>query len=128
MKRLILWLIAAALFPAMALVAVAQDSSTVPADVCKAIEQYVARVNTIGTLSDKSARQEYYSKALSDLEPVIKRYKMDRLLPLATEFSQYTELVAVTDPVDAKFGEVTDKRLKSRAALQNICMPYTTAR
>jgi hypothetical protein len=127
-KRLILLLIAAAFIPAMALGAGGLESSTVPADVCKAIEQYVARVNTIGALSDKAERQGYYSKALSDLEPVIRRYKMDPLLPMAKEFAEATELVTVTDPVDGKFGELTDKRLKSRAALQNLCMPYTTAR
>jgi hypothetical protein len=106
----------------------AQSSSQVPEEVCQAIEQCVAQINVAGAIRDKSTRQQQYSNALSTLTPVLKRYGKENLSTQAAEFAQYTELVAGTDPTDAKFGELVEKRLKSRALLQNICMPYTTTR
>jgi hypothetical protein len=128
MKRQLLCSILGLICLAMASIAEAQPGSAVPAEVCQAIDQYVAQIYTAGAGTDKAARQEQYSAALKPLTAVLKRRSMDHLLSQATEFAQYTELVASTDPTDAKFGELLEKRLKSGAALQEVCMPYTTKR
>jgi hypothetical protein len=106
----------------------AQKGATVPAEVCQAIEQYVAQINTAGTLKEKAARDESCAAALKALNEVLKRYGKNNLSAQASEFAKYSELVASTDPTDANFGELVSKRLKSRAVLQELCMPYTTGR
>ena len=128
MKREVLLFIMGLICLASPSIAGAQQSSKIPADVCQAIEQYVAQINVAGAGKDKFTRQQEYAAALNTLTAVLKRYGKDNISTQANEFARYTELVAVTDATDAKFGELVDKRLKSRAALQDICMPYTTAR
>lgn len=113
---------------AMASIVGAQQGSGVPAEVCQAIDQYVAEIYTVGAGTDKAARQDQYSVALQRLSAVLKKHNKDQVVTQAAEFAQYTELVASTDPTDAKFGELVSKRLKSGAALQDLCLPYTTKR
>ncbi len=128
MKRQLLCFILGLICLATASIAGAQQISGVPAEVCQALDHYVAAIYTAGAETDKAARQEQYSAALKTLTEVLKRHSKDHLLTQATGFAQYTELVASTDPTDAKFGEHLEKRLKSGAALQDLCMPYTTKR
>lgn len=128
MKWQFLCLILGMICLAMASIAGAQQTSDVPTEVCQAIDQYVAEIYTAGAGTDKAARQEQYSAALKTLTAVLKRHNNDHVVTQAAEFAQYTELVAGTDPTDAKFGEFLSKRLKSGAALLDLCMPYTTKR
>jgi hypothetical protein len=113
---------------AMASIAGGQQNSGVPAEVCQAIEKFVATVNTSGAVKDKKERQKQYSVALESLAAVIKRYGSDNLLQQAREFVEYTELIADTDPTDPRFSDFLAKRIKSGGNLQSLCMPYTTSR
>jgi hypothetical protein len=109
-------------------IAGAQQAPNIPAEVCQSLEQYVARVNSAGVESAMRVRQEQYDAALTTLSTVLKRHGMADLLTKATEFANATEAMAVTDPTNAQFGDLVSKKLKSGAALQDVCMPYTTAR
>ncbi|MFH0824392.1 MAG: hypothetical protein V2B18_16690 [Pseudomonadota bacterium] len=101
----------------------AQQKSSLPEDVCNAIEQYVAQITVAGTGKDKAARLERYSSALKALTEVLKRHKKDDLLKSAEEFAKCTEDVAGVDPTNAKFGEFTQKKLLAGSALKALCMP-----
>lgn len=128
MKRLAFCAILYVVCLAMASIAGGQQSSSIPADVCQAIEKFVATVNTAGAVKDKMERQKQYSVAIESLAAVVKRYGTDNLLQQATEFAEYTELIADTDPTDARFSDFVAKRIKSGGNLQSLCMPYTTSR
>jgi hypothetical protein len=109
-------------------IAGAQQASNIPAEVCQAIEQFVARVNSAGVESAARVRQEQYDSALNTLATVVKRHGMPDLLNKATEFANATEAMAVTDSTNARFSELVSKKLKAGEVLQEMCMPYTTSR
>jgi hypothetical protein len=106
----------------------AQQAPDVPPAVCQAIEQYVALINSAAANRDKALRQEQYSTALKALSAVLKQHSKEALTAPALEFAERTEDVACCDPGAAKFGDLAQKRLNAGAALQNICLPYTTSR
>jgi hypothetical protein len=127
-KRKILGSILGIICLAMVSIADAQQSSDMPAAVCQALEHYVAQINSTVAVSEKPARQEHYTVALSALTPVLKQYKKDQLLAQAAEYAQYCELVTAADPTNPKLGELLDKKLKLGAALQGLCLPSPSSR
>jgi hypothetical protein len=106
----------------------AQQGSSVPAEVCAAIEQYVAQINSTAAITVKADREAQYASALKTLTEVLTKHKQDTIIAKAAELADYSEQAAACDPSDPKFGGILEKRLQSRAWLQNVCMPYTTAR
>ncbi len=99
-----------------------------PAAVCQAIEQYIAKIDAARSIGDKTQRTEKLSAAQDELASVLKRNDSTSLLSQASAYARYTELMASTDPTDTKFGELVEQRLNSRAALLEACSSYTTSR
>lgn len=106
----------------------AQQGSSVPAEVCGAIEQYVAQINSTAAITVKADREAQSTSALKVLNQVLSKYKQDTVSAKANEFAEYSERAAACDPSDPKFGNILEKQLQLRSWLQNVCMPYTTAR
>ncbi len=71
MKRQILISILVLIGLTSAAISGAQQKSTLPAQVCQAIEQYVAEINTAGTLKTKAAREEQYAASMTALTKVL---------------------------------------------------------
>jgi hypothetical protein len=126
-KQILCWTMGLACF-AVVSIAAGPQSSGIPTEVCQALEQYVAEINYAGAVKDKAQREEKYAGARNALAPVLKKHNKESLLAQAAEFAEYTELTAGTDPTDPKFGELLQKRINSGAALQGLCMSYTTSR
>jgi len=104
------------------------SSGDLPAAVCQAIEQYIAKIDSARSISDKTQRTEKYTAAENELATVLKRHDRDSLLTQASAYARYTELVASSDPSDTKFSGLLEQRLNSRAALLEMCASYTTSR
>ncbi|MBM3303117.1 MAG: hypothetical protein FJY85_24625, partial [Deltaproteobacteria bacterium] len=49
-------------------------TESLPPEVCKGIEAYVARIDTAKSMREPSKRAELYTAAKADLEPVMKQY------------------------------------------------------
>lgn len=128
MQRKIPYIVLGLFLLAGAALSRAQQAPTMPTDVCQAIEVYVAQINTAGSLTAKAERERLYASSLKDLNGVLKRYGKQDLSTKASEFADYTEQVTSCDPTNSTFGALVEKQLQSRAWLQNLCMPYTTAR
>lgn len=129
MKKVAQYVIVGMMLLGMVSVGVAQQdmskgkssSSVVPPDVCKAIQQYVARVDAARSIGNKTGRAEKYAQAQKELEQVLKRYTQSALLEEATEYAKLTEVIVRTEPTDGKLAELLDKRLKLRGALLERC-------
>ena len=104
------------------------SSGDLPAAVCQAIEQYIAKIDSARSISDKTQRTERYAAAEDELSAALKRNDRASLLDQVSTYARYTELVASGDPTDAKFTELLEQRLNSRAALLEMCSSYTTSR
>lgn len=103
-------------------------SSAPPREVCRAIEAYVAKVDTAKSISDPSKRAEQYSEAKQDLETVLKRSNQTSLLGKALDYVPYTEQVVTAEATNPKLNEYLEKRSKLREALLEICSGYTITR
>ncbi len=103
-------------------------SSAPPREVCRAIEAYVAKVDTAKSMSDPSKRAEQYAQAKQDLETVLKKHNQAELLNKALDYVPYTEQVATTEATNPKLNEYLEKRSKLRETLLEICSGYTTTR
>lgn len=101
---------------------------TLPAEVCTALQAYIAKVSTARSLTDKAKRQERYNEAKAQLEPTLRRHNRTGLLAQALSFASYSEQVVATDAADPKLPDLLDKRAKSRQTLLGSCADYVTAR
>jgi hypothetical protein len=136
MKRLALWIMLGAICLGIVSIGQAQQNRgtgkmafrELPAGVCRAIEQYIAKVDAARSLTDKASREEKYAEAREELAAVLKSYDKAFLITEATDYAGYTELVAGTDPTDAKFNDAVEKRLRARTALLEICENGTVTR
>jgi hypothetical protein len=136
MKRLALCLIVGVLCLVLGSVVQAQQGSssvrpqpdTLPADACSAIERYVATINAAGSASDKAKREEQYSQAQAALAAAFKSLNRPDVLEHATAYSQCTEVIVVTDPLNKEYGDLVQKRINLSQLLLNLCMGYTTSR
>ncbi len=104
------------------------SSGAPPRDVCRAIEAYVAKVDTAKSISDPSKRAEQYSQAKQDLETVLKKHNQTELLGKALDYVPYTEQVVMAEAKNPKLTEYLEKRSKLRETLLEICSGYTTTR
>jgi 7-keto-8-aminopelargonate synthetase-like enzyme len=136
MKKLVMVLIVGAICLAAAVIAQAQQSGgegktssrALPAQECKAIEQYIARIDAARSIREKAQRETKYSEAQAELKAALKSRDNAAPLAQATEYANTTEQVATMDPMDSKLSEVLDKRLKLRGALLERCEDYTATR
>ncbi|MGB6064814.1 MAG: hypothetical protein WBG50_08390 [Desulfomonilaceae bacterium] len=136
MKRLTLCLILGIFCAAIVSFAGAQQSTgkgkstskALPAEVCKAIEKYVAKVDSARSMNDKSSREKKYNQAQEDLAKVLTKYGKSALLSEASKYVLYTELVVGGDAKDVNLDQLIDQRLKKRTSLLEMCSPYTTKR
>ncbi len=97
------------------------SSTVVPADACTAIQQYVARIDAARSIGEQARREEKYTQARKELEPVLQRYNLSVLVDEASEYAKLTEVVVRADPTDPKLADLLDKRLKVRGALLERC-------
>jgi hypothetical protein len=104
------------------------SSGDLPGAVCQAIEQYISKVDSGRSLKAKTEREEKYSEAQNALAEVLQRHDKSALLSQITAYATYAELVAHTDPTNPQFDKIVDQRLKSRAALLEMCTSYTLSR
>jgi len=136
MKQLTLCLALGAIFLALVSAGIAQQSgaagkapaSKLPDEVCKAIEQYVAGIDSARTVRDKAEREEKYAAAQKALVPVLSRFGKTYLLEEITVYAQHCEEVATADPTDAKFEKLVAQRLGTRSKLLEWCSSYTPTR
>ena len=136
MKRLALWMIAGAIFLGVGAVFEAQQSggagktssAALPANVCKAIEQYIAKIDASRSVKDKGQREERYSEAQTELKSAFKGRDDAPIIAEAEDYARYTEQIANTDPTDTRLTDILDKRLKFRSALLDRCEGYTATR
>jgi len=103
-------------------------SSAPPREVCRAIEAYVAKVDSAKSISDKTKRAEQYAEAKQDLETVLKKHNQTALLGKALDYAPFTEQVVTAEATNPKLNEYLEKRSKLREALLEICSGYTTTR
>ena len=103
-------------------------SSAPPREVCRAIEAYVAKVDTAKSISDPSKRAEQYAGAQQDLETVLKKHNQTELLGKALDYVPFTEQVVTTEATNPKLNEYLEKRSKLRETLLEICSGYTNTR
>ncbi len=137
MKRLALCLILGMICMVMVSFAGAQEragkarpsSKGLPPEVCKAIEQYVAKIDSARAVKDMAARTRKYGEAALELAAVLNpRSDKDALLTLAADYVTYTERVVAGDAKDANLDELLEKRLNTRTKLLEMCSSYTTTR
>lgn len=135
MARLAVWVLVGTICAGMLTIAAAQQgtgsaksSSQLPAEVCQAMEQYVASIDAARSKKEKTVRREKYGKALQALTAVLKPLGESALLAQAEAYVQYSEQVVVGDPSNPKFDEMVDTRLKTRSALLQRCEGYTSTR
>ncbi len=137
MKRLAIWMIVGAIFLGMWSFTEAQqprgDGKTspraLPAQECKAIEQYIAKIDAARSIREKTQREEKYAEAQAQLTAALKgRDEAAPLLGEALEYAKRTEQVATADPTDPKLSEILENRLKLRSALLERCTEYTANR
>jgi hypothetical protein len=103
-------------------------SSAPPREACRAIEAYVAKVDTAKSISDASKRAALYAEAKQDLETVLKKHNQTELLGKALDYVPYTEQVVTAEATNPKLSEYLEKRSKLRETLLEICSDYTTSR
>jgi len=136
MKRLAIWMMAWAICLGVGPITEAQQSGgaekassrALPAQECKAIEQYIAKIDSARSIKEKAQREEKYAGAQAELKAALKGRDDAALLDQASEYAKATELVASTDPTESKLSEILDKRLKLRSALLDRCEDYTATR
>jgi len=136
MKRLVIWMMAWAICLGVGPITEAQQSSgaekasarALPAQECKAIEQYIAKIDAARSIREKAKREEKYEEAQAELKAALKGRDDATLLDQASEYAKSTELVASTDPTDSKLSEILDRRLKLRSGLLERCQDYTATR
>ena len=134
MNRLVLCLVIGALCVGLGATAEAQvpgnrkgpSSVPLPAQVCTAVEAYIAKVTSARSMGDKTKRQKEYDEAKSQLEPILRRYNRDAALAEALSFASYSEQVVTTDAADPKLAGLLDKRARSRQRLLDSCRDYGT--
>ncbi len=103
-------------------------TSPPPREACRAIEAYVAKIDTAKSISDLSKRGELYQNAKQELDKVLKQYKQSTLATLASDYVTYTEQVATAEATNPKLNEYLEKRSKLRASLLEMCSGYTISR
>ena len=136
MKRLALYLTLGIFCAAIVSFAGAQQSTRkgkstsrgLPAEVCKALEQYVAKVDSARSMNEKASRDVKYKQAQEELAAVLKKYGKSALLSEASDYARYTELVVSVDAKDANMDQLIDQRLKKRTSLLEMCSTYSTRR
>ncbi len=136
MKRLALCLILGIFCTATVSLAGAQQSTGkaksaskgLPTEVCKAIEQFVAQIDSARSITEKSSREKKYNQAQEQLAAVLTKYGKSAMLSEASQYVLYTELVVSGDAKDANLDQLIDQRLKKRTSLLEMCSTYTTTR
>jgi hypothetical protein len=139
MKRLALCLILGIVCMGMVSYAEAQEkagkgkssSKTLPSEVCKAIEQYVAKIDAARAVKDPATRSGMYfeaAAALQDPASMLKGPDKDNVLSIAANYAGYTEMVVSGDAKDAHLDTVLEKRLNARTELLEMCSSYTSTR
>jgi len=103
-------------------------SKALPAEVCAALEQYVAKVDAAGSIKEPERRAEKYAEAQKGLTEVVTRKEQASLLEDALAYPKLVEQVVATDPTTKGFDELLDKRIKMRGTLLEACSNYTTTR
>jgi len=103
-------------------------SSSPPREACRAIEAYVATVDTAKSISDPSKRANQYAEAKQNLEKVLKRNNQDTLLAMASDYVPYTEQVVTAEATNPKLSEYLEQRSKLRETLLEMCSGYTITR
>ena len=100
-----------------------QPSSSVklPADVCQAVQQYVAKIDAARSMNEASKREQTYAQAQKQLEPVLQRHKQMAIADMGSEYAKLTETVVKTDSTDPKLPKLLDERLALRAKLLDHC-------
>ncbi|AFM23066.1 hypothetical protein [Desulfomonile tiedjei] len=111
----------------------AQDAASskfgqLPLEVCRAITVYVADIETAKAESAKTKRTQQYDQARAKLETILKQYGKAAVLPEALKYADYTEETVTRNSSDPKFEDFTEKRIKTRGLLLDMCSQYTLTR
>lgn len=128
MKRLVICSIIGLIYSFYVIPSGAQQGPSVPTEVCQAIEQYVAQIDSASAIDSRKQREALYASALKDLNEVLNKTRQLGLYVKASDFANFSEQAISCDPSDANFASFLEKKLQSRTWLQNLCMPYTTSR
>jgi hypothetical protein len=111
----------------------AQDAASakfgqLPQEVCRAVTLYIADIETAKAESVKTKRTQQYDQAKTKLETVLKQYDKTAVLPEAVKYADYTEETVARSTSDPQFEDFTDKRIKTRALLLDMCSQFTLTR
>lgn len=136
MNRLVIWMMVGAICVGVGSLAQAQQSGgegkasskALSAQECKAIEQYIAKIDAARSISQKAQRDENYEEAQAELKTAVKGRGDDTVLAQALEYAKRTEQVVTTDPTDPRLTEILDRRLKLRSGLLDRCKDFTATR
>ncbi len=96
---------------------------SLPPAVCKAIQSFVAEMDTAKSLGDKSRRADAYAQAKANLKAALGGHGEASVFDQATTFAFWTERVADADPSASNFGDLVQNRLQARADLLARCSP-----
>lgn len=99
-----------------------------PFEVCQAVALYVADIETAKAEAVKMKRTQQYDQAKAKLEMALKQYDKTAVLPEALKYADYTEECVNRASSDPQFEDFTDKRIKTRALLLDMCSQYTLTR
>lgn len=99
-----------------------------PREVCRALETYVATVDSVQAQPDADKRAQRYADARAQLQAVLKRYGKESVADDAALYATYVETIVTKDATDSQLTETMDKRLKLRAQLLGMCDSFTATR
>ncbi|MDQ7782036.1 MAG: hypothetical protein RDU20_04105 [Desulfomonilaceae bacterium] len=108
-------------------VAAQQDSArrktprSLPTEVCRAMEQYIATVEAARSVKDGDDRKARYAAAEKKLAEVLKRYGKTALLTEITEYAHYSERAATAGARDPDLTKILADQLKIRTKLLEWC-------
>lgn len=136
MSKLVVWILVGTICAGLPMIAQAQQgsggakssSAQLPAEVCKAMERYVAQIDAARSLKEKTLREEKYREGLEGLTAVLKPRGETSLLAQAEEYARLCEAVVTADSTNPKLDEMVNKRLMTRSQLLQRCEDYTSTR
>jgi len=97
-------------------------------EVCRALESYVAKIDSAKSISEPSERAKKYAEAKDPLEQALKQANLASKLDDVVAYASYTEAVASKDATDPELGAALERRSKMREHILQLCMGYTITR
>lgn len=92
-----------------------------PPELCRAMQTYIAQVDSAQGIVNKSERDAKYAAAKESIKAALSKFGKDSLFVQAASYADQTETVVNTDPTNSNLPDLLDKRLRIRAGLLELC-------